>query len=151
MFLIGLFVLLNDWTDMISDSWVGALIGTKVAFSIFVAVLGVYVLKNTREVNTQVMERLYGEKKHLSKNMKQNKNLKTFESKIVTHVKASPSDFCKILTNPVYYNHFKFYLPTPEQKPADPKMEAEKKKVQEETDKEFNKLAQDNFDDLSKL
>jgi hypothetical protein len=99
---------------MISDSWVGALIGTKVAFSIFVAVLGVYVLKNTREVNTQVMERLYGEKKHLSKNMKQNKNLKTFESKIVTHVKASPSDFCKILTNPVYYNHFKFYLPTPE-------------------------------------
>jgi hypothetical protein len=71
-------LILNDWTDLIRDSLVGALIGTKIAFGITVAVLGVYVLKNIRGINSSVMERLYGEKKILSKNMKLNQNLQPF-------------------------------------------------------------------------
>ena len=36
------------------------------------------------------------------------KNLSHFQSKIVSHVKASPTDFVKVLTNPKFYKNFKF-------------------------------------------
>lgn len=36
------------------------------------------------------------------------KYLTTFQSKIVSHVRASPTDFVKVLTNPYFYKNFKF-------------------------------------------
>jgi hypothetical protein len=87
-------------------------LGTKIAFSIIVILVGILLLKNVRSINNTVMERLNSEKRVISKIQKNNQYLNTFQSKIVTHVKASPADFCKILTNPLYYKNFKFNVPT---------------------------------------
>lgn len=123
--------------------------GCKIAFSIIVSILGIYVLGNIRGINNLVMERLYSEKKTLTRLQKGNAYLSAFQTKIVTHVKASPTDFCRILTNPIYYKNFKFDLPTPPQASVDPSKDEKHKAAQEATDKEFKDLAKDNFDELN--
>jgi hypothetical protein len=79
-----------------------------VIFALFLLV----ALYKSKSSNTQVMERLFQEKN--SNRLIRKRNLAPFFTKIVTHVKASPLDFVKVLSNPVFWKNFKFDIPIPE-------------------------------------
>lgn len=113
LFLFSALIVLNDWMDLLTENQEVVMLGTKIAFSALLVLIALYVLKSYREVNNLVMERLYFEKRANSRTQRNNSYLCSFQSKIVTHLKASPADFCKILTNPLYYKNFKFDLPIP--------------------------------------
>ena len=125
MFTLLVFLICNDTMDFIDENKESVIMGTKIAFSVMIFIVSIVLITKTRIENETMNDRLATEKKAARNAFK--KNLSKFETKIVSHVRASPSDFAKTLTNPYHYKNFKFEFTYPEQ--AGPN-EKEKKKTQ---------------------
>jgi len=97
-------LIINDLTDLTENE--SAEQGTKIAFSVLVFLIAFCVLSTSKAVSEDVGEQIHIEKKSAKKVFK--KNLNTFSTKIVSHVRASPADFVRILTSPMHYKNFKF-------------------------------------------
>ena len=93
---LGLLVILNDMLDFIKEQI--AQHATKIIFAVVFGLILLFLISSILSSSDGIQAQMYDEKKAIKKVFK--RNLSTFQSKVVSHVKASPADFVKILTNP---------------------------------------------------
>lgn len=111
--IIAVLLLTNDLTYFIGDdddSLLSVHLGVKITCSCLAFISFMFLIFKLKRTNATVYEMIYQEKKHTKKVFK--KSLQTFQSRIVSHVRASPTDFAKILSNPIYHKNFKFDIET---------------------------------------
>ena len=114
---VALLLLTNDLTSLIGEddgSQYTSHLVLKIACSIFTLLGIMFVLIKMRMSVHKVNAQIHQEKKFTKKVAR--RNLQTFQSRIVSHVRASPTDFAKILSNPLYHKNFKFDTGTIKQK-----------------------------------
>ena len=99
-------LIINDLIDLSDNE--EAEQGTKIAFSVLVVVVVFCLLSVSKGTSEDVAEHIHIEKKAAKRVFK--KHLNTFSTKIVSHVRASPADFVRILTSPMHYKNFKFNI-----------------------------------------
>ena len=92
---IVIFVLLNDYMDFVSTE--GTVVTTKVIFGVCMFIIVGLLIYTTMGMNKRVSEMIHHEKKQAKKVLK--KTLCIFQTKLVSHLKCSPTDFAKTLTN----------------------------------------------------
>lgn len=133
---VCIFLIVSDLTDLSEDD--EAEQGTKIAMAVLVLIFGFFILAGMKVGSEQMSEQIYLERKGNKKALK--KTLGTFSSKIVSHVKATPADFVKTLTNPAQYRNFKFEKIDDLTRDLNPPSQFDIKQ-QEENDKVFKDLS----------
>lgn len=147
---VAFLLLTNDMTSLIGESdgsrYTSHLV-LKIACSIITLFGIIYLLFKVRMNSHQVNDQVHHEKKQTRKVFK--RNLQTFQSRIVSHVRASPTDFAIILSNPLYYKNFKFDLCNIKKGDQTDRKEQERlQKRQQEQNKYYESLAAVNLDQI---
>lgn len=122
------------------------MLGYKVGLGVAALAFIYCLLHHKRSLVLDLQYQLSEEKKYLRKVNK--RQLGTFMTKIVTHVKASPCSFCLVLTNPRHYKDFKYQVP--HQEPLT-KKDPKKEKELEEQSKAFVKNTLEDFTQIDQL
>ena len=92
---IIIFVVLNDYMDFVSTEKTRTI--TKILFGVCMFITAGLLVQKTTTMNERVSQMIHHEKKQAKKVFK--KNLCIFQTKLISHLKCSPTDFAKTLTN----------------------------------------------------
>ena len=107
LLLCGLLLLANDLVDLIQETETElSLLIPKAAISAAVLLVLLAVLFMLCRAVTEAQDSIYNEIKHQKRSGKQ--TLIPFQTKISSSVRASPADFATVLSNPYFYNNFRF-------------------------------------------
>lgn len=97
MVFVCISILINDYSDFIVAEARGSKITIKIIFGVLLFVAIVALISSVQKMNARVSEMIHYERKALRKQNR--KSLNVFKTKIISHVRATPADFAKILTN----------------------------------------------------
>ena len=94
LLLFSLFVVCSDFLDFIEDEGIQQWV--KIVITVFIVFISLAMIFNVSKLAMDVSENLHSERKQMKK---VTKTINSFSSKIVAHVKCSPGDFARILTD----------------------------------------------------